>query len=256
MIDIHNHILPAVDDGPTNEQESINMAISAVEQGIHTVVASPHHLNNTFTNKKIDIEKNVTILNELFKSKDIPLTVLTGQEVRINGDILADIEKNEIATINDSKFLLIEFPHREVPYYTERLLYDIQIAGYVPIIVHPERNEELRANHRKMYNLVRKGAITQITAGSLLGHFGKEVERFSHQLIESNLTHLIASDAHHVTKRPFRLKEALDLVRKQYGVETYYMFVENSHLVIDNMHPNRLEPTSIKTKRKWFFGRK
>lgn len=253
MIDIHNHILPAIDDGPTTEQESIEMAKNAISQGIHTVVASPHHRNNKYTNKKPDIEKHVAILNDLFKANEIPLTVLPGQEVHIYRELLLDVEKNEIATINDSKFLLIELPYKEVPFYIDKLLYEIQMAGFVPIIVHPERNEELRKNHRKMYNLVRKGAITQITAGSLLGDFGKEVERFTHQLIEANLTHLIASDAHHASKRPFRLKEAIQLVKQKYGAETYYMFIENSELVIDNMHINRYEPTQIKAKRNWFF---
>lgn len=256
MIDIHNHILPSIDDGPTTEQESIAMAKNAISQGIHTVVASPHHRNGKFMNEKIDIKKYVTILNELFKTIEMPLTILPGQEVRIYSEILLDIKENKIATINNSKFLLIELPYKEVPFYTEKLLYEIQMAGFVPIIVHPERNEELRVNHRKMYNLIRKGAIAQITAGSLLGDFGKNIEKFTHQLIEANLTHLIASDAHHATKRPFRLKGAMDLVKQRYGVETYYMFIENSQLVVDDMHVNRFEPTQIKGKRNWFFNLK
>jgi len=255
LIDIHNHILPGIDDGPKTEQDSIAMAKYAVDQGIHTVVATPHHKNGRFNNKKEEILKYVSVLNELFKSKNIPLTVLVGQEVRIYGDILEDIDKNEILTVNHSKYLLIELPFDEVPYYTEKLLYDIQLAGYIPVIVHPERNAELRRDYRKMYDLVLKGSLTQLTAGSILGHFGKEIEQFSHNLIQANLTHLIASDAHDVISRPFELQEAYALVKQQYGLDTYYMFLENSNLLIDNMNLNRYEPMPIRKKRKWLFGR-
>lgn len=254
MIDIHNHILPGIDDGAKTEQDSIEMAKVAIEQGIHTVVATPHHKNGKYENTKDDILKHVSVLNELFKEQDIPLTVLPGQEVRIYGEVLEDIEKDEILTVNHTKHILIEFPFDKVPYFTEQLLYDIQVAGYVPVIVHPERNAELRQNHQRMYDLVLKGALTQVTAGSLLGHFGKEVEQFSHYLIQSNLTHLLASDAHNVTSRSFYLKEVYDLVRKKYGIETYYMFEENSNLLIDNMNLNRFEPMPIRKKRRGIFG--
>ncbi len=255
MIDIHNHILPALDDGPKTEEESIKLAMNALEQGINTVVATPHHNEHSYQNKKADIVKHVAILNELFQTYNIPLNVLVGQEVRINGNLVKELQNNDLATVNDSKFLLIEFPYKEIPYYTEKLIYDIQMAGYVPVIAHPERNAELRENHRRMYNLVRKGAITQITAASLLGKFGKEVEKFTHQLIEANLTHVIASDAHHSQARPFQLRQAMDSLKQKYGIDTYRMFMENSHLIIDNMHVNRLEPSQILTKRSWFFRR-
>src|SRR5690606_40009082 len=89
---------------------------------------------------------------------------------------------------------------------------------------------------------------------SLVGKFGKEIEQFSHQLIESNLTHFIASDAHNTSTRGFLLKEAYDLVKDVYGVETYYMFMENSQLLLDDLNVNRFEPQRIKPRRKGFFS--
>jgi|SRR5690625_1108747 len=252
LIDIHSHILPGVDDGPEVEEESIAMAQAAVEEGITTIVASPHHKNRSYENYKDEIITNVTVLNDLLEAQKIPLHVAVGQEVRIYGEIVEDYNKGEIQTVNDSKYILIEFPYDSVPHYTEQLFYDIQVEGLRPIIVHPERNRELLENHQRMYELVRNGAITQITAGSLVGKFGKQMEQFAHQLIQANLTHLIASDAHNTTTRGFCLQEAYEIVRKQYGVDTYYMLMENSHMIVDNMNVNRMEPTPIRKKRRLF----
>lgn len=254
MIDIHSHILPGVDDGAKTEEDSIAMAKAAVEQGISTIIATPHHRNRMFDNYKEEIVTNVAILNDLLKERNIPLTVVPGQEVRIYGEILEDVKKGEIQTLYQSKYILIEFPTGEVPQYAEKLLYDLQVAGLFPVIAHPERNQELLENPNRMYELIRNGALSQITAASLVGKFGKDIEQFSHQLIESNLTHFIASDAHNTSTRGFLLKEAYDLVKDVYGVETYYMFMENSQLLLDDLNVNRFEPQRIKPRHKGFFS--
>lgn len=254
MIDIHSHILPGVDDGAQTEEDSLDMAKAAVEEGITKIVASPHHKNRTYDNYKDEITTHVSVLNDLFQSNNIPLEVIAGQEVRIYGEIVEDVEKGEIQPVNDSKYLLIEFPSDSVPHYTEQLFYDLQIAGIKPVIVHPERNRELLENHRRMYELVRNGALSQVTAASVVGKFGKKIEEFSHQLIEAHLTHFIASDAHNTTTRGFCMREAFEFVKKQYGIDTYYMLMENSHLLLDNMNINKIEPAPIRTKRRKLFG--
>ncbi|MBO1003227.1 tyrosine-protein phosphatase [Pseudogracilibacillus auburnensis] len=254
MIDIHSHILPGVDDGAENEQESIDMAKAAIEDGITAIVATPHHKNRTYDNYKEDIVKHVAVLNDLFQSKNIPLTVLPGQEVRIYGEVIEDYEKGEIQLVNDSQYLLVEFPSDSVPHYTEQLFYDLQLAGIKPVIVHPERNRELLENHDKMYQLVRKGALSQVTAASVVGKFGKKIQDFSLQLIEANLTHLIASDAHNTTTRGFHLQEAFEVVKNKYGIDMYYLLLENSNLLVENMNLNRIEPSLIRSKRKKLFG--
>src|SRR5699024_206620 len=203
MIDIHTHILPGVDDGAQTEDDSIEMAKAAVEEGIHTIIATPHHKNGSYDNVRENILTYTKILNELFQSEGIPLTLLAGQETRINGDMVEDLENGDILPINDTKYVFVEFSSTQVPRYAKQLLFDIQVAGYTPIIVHPERNQELMERPNRLYEFVRKGALTQITAGSLVGKFGKNIQKFTHQLIEANLTHFIASDAHNTTTRSF-----------------------------------------------------
>lgn len=252
MIDIHTHILPGVDDGAQTEDDSIEMAKAAVEEGIHTIIATPHHKNGSYDNVRENILTYTKILNELFQSEGIPLTLLAGQETRINGDMVEDLENGDILPINDTKYVFVEFSSTQVPRYAKQLLFDIQVAGYTPIIVHPERNQELMERPNRLYEFVRKGALTQITAGSLIGKFGKNIQKFTHQLIEANLTHFIASDAHNTTTRSFWMKETFEVVKETYGLDNYYMFLENSQLLVDGMNVNRMEPYSVKKKK--FLG--
>src|SRR5699024_2695272 len=173
---------------------SMAMTEDAEKQSIHTNTATAHHLNGVFENIKPAIEKSVTILQELFVQENIPLTVLPGQEIRLNGNMIEDIENGELLTLNNSKYIFVEFPTQDVPHYADQMMYNLQMNRCKPIIVHPERNEELLDNPQKLYDFVQKGALTQLTAGSLLGKFGKTIQKFSQQMIEANLTHFIASD--------------------------------------------------------------
>ncbi|WP_339213266.1 CpsB/CapC family capsule biosynthesis tyrosine phosphatase [Ornithinibacillus sp. FSL M8-0202] len=252
MIDIHSHILPGIDDGAQTITDSLAMAQEAVKQGIHTIIATPHHQNGQFTNVREDIEKYVEILNGTLQEENIPLTVLTGQETRIHGDMLQELETGIIATLNHTQYVFVEFPSGDVPRYAEKMLFDIQVAGYKPIIVHPERNRHIAEHPSTLYNFVEKGALTQVTAASLAGKFGKAVQKLSHQLIDHNLAHFIASDAHNTTSRGFIMKEAYRILKNEHGNEAYYMFMENAQLVVDGHYVNRIEPERIQKKRKVF----
>ncbi|MCE4049563.1 tyrosine-protein phosphatase [Bacillus sp. Au-Bac7] len=251
MIDIHCHILPGIDDGPATIDKSLSMAREAVKEGIKTIIATPHHRNNMFDNTKREIVKHVDNFNSLLEKENIPLTILPGQENRIYGEIIDDYNKGEILTLSNTNYLFIEFPSSVVPRYTDRLLYDIQLEGLTPIIVHPERNKELLDKPEILYNLVKNGALTQVTAASVAGYFGKSVQKFSKQLIEYNLTHFIASDAHNTNTRSFKMKTAYELIKDQYGMEYVYLFLDNSEKLLGNENIYKEIPEPIK-KRKLF----
>lgn len=250
MIDIHCHILPDIDDGAQTLKESMEMAKLAVQEGITSIIATPHHKNGNYENTKRVILQKVEELNTILEMGEIPLQILPGQETRIHEELLEDYENDEILTLNSiGKHLFVELPSAYVPRYTEQLLYDIQLNGLTPIIVHPERNAELMRNPDILYGLVKKGALTQLTAASVAGYFGKPIKKFSLQLIEANLTHFIASDAHNVSNRGFKITEALDEVEKRYGVDMVYYFTENAELLVEGKHPYRDIPEKIKRKK-------
>jgi len=253
MIDIHCHILPGIDDGAQTIEDSILMAKEAVQEGIRTIIATPHHKNNQYINEKTSILEKVSYLNQQLVKEDIPLKILPGQENRLYGEILEDyLEGGKILPLAESSYLFIEFPSGHVPRYAERLLFEIQTEGLLPIIVHPERNQELIENPDMLYKFVKNGALTQVTAGSVCGYFGKKIKKFSHQLIEANLTHFIASDAHNVSSRSFKMAEAMDAVERNFGHDMVYLLKENAELLVKNQSVNKEIPEKI--VRKKFLG--
>jgi protein-tyrosine phosphatase len=251
MIDLHCHILPGVDDGACDLSESIAMARKAVEQGIHTIVATPHHLNNQYENPKPVILDRVNELNQALQEEKIDLQVLPGQETRIFGEMVEGYEAGEIQTINNTPYVLVEFSSGHVPRYTEQLFYNLQMNGLIPIIVHPERNQEIIERPEILYQLVKKGALTQVTAASIAGHFGKKIKNFTLQLIEANLTHFIASDAHNLSNRTFKMREAFGIIQEKYGNEMVYLLTENAELVLEGKRVYTETPERIK-KKKFF----
>ena len=128
-----------------------------------------------------------------------------GQEIRLYGELKRDLERGRLLSLAGTKYLLIELPYHHVPRYAEKLLFDLQLNGYIPIIAHPERNLELMENPDLLYRLVKNGACAQLTCSSLAGRFGRSVKRLARRFLEANLIHFIASDAHNLTTRSFFL---------------------------------------------------
>ncbi|MEI2472471.1 CpsB/CapC family capsule biosynthesis tyrosine phosphatase [Peribacillus frigoritolerans] len=254
MIDLHCHILPEVDDGSKDMQESIAMARKAVEVGITHVFATPHHLNERYVNMKDDIIDCVFYLNKCLQQENIPLTVHPGQELRIHRELFVSLEKGEVLTLdNNGKYLMLELPSGHVPTYTQELIYELLLKGITPIIVHPERNKELIENHNLLFKLVQEGALSQLTSGSIIGLFGKNVKSFSKKIVEHNLAHFIATDAHNLASRGFFLQEAYESITKSFGLNRTFYFKENAELLIRGQSPSIEKPVSIKKKLLGIF---
>ncbi|MDW3949808.1 capsular biosynthesis protein [Staphylococcus saprophyticus] len=252
MIDIHNHILVDVDDGSKNINETIELLKQAKCEGITDIVATPHHLHTRYNN---NIENVKSKLNELKKNaviKELGIRLYAGQEIRITDQIIDDIKNNKIEGINGSRYLLLEFPSNEVPHYSNQLFYELQTMGYVPIIAHPERNKAIVQNMNLLFELINGGALSQITTSSLLGEYGSNIRKQSLKMIDNNLAHFIASDAHDVSNRPFIMKQLF----KERKLKTYYeeleRYIENGKAVLENERISKLIPTQDYQQKKWF----
>lgn len=252
LIDIHSHITFGLDDGARTLEESINMAKQAVSEGISTIIATPHHRHPSYHNPKEIVVKNVLKLNEIFSAAQIPLTVLTGQEIRLFGELESVLDLDEeLLTLNHSKMILIELPSSNIPLYTEKLFYNLLVKGIIPVIAHPERNAEIARNPEKLYQLIKNGAYSQVTATSIAGGFGRKLQRLSIQMIEYQLTHFIGSDAHNLTSRVFKWKDAWNIVDKKLGIEYTTKLKKQSIELVNNQNISKLQPEQI--PRKKFF---
>ncbi|KHF38253.1 tyrosine-protein phosphatase [Halalkalibacter okhensis] len=254
MIDIHCHILPGVDDGPKTLAESLELAKLAESEGITTIIATPHHHHPSFHNSGPSVIRQVEELNEAIKQAQIGMTVIPSQEVRIHGDIIQHVDLGDVLPMApENSYILLEFPTNSVPHYAKKLFYDLKLQGITPIIAHPERNKAITEKPDILYDFVKDGVLTQITASSVTGHFGKKIMKFTDQLIESNLTHFLASDAHNGKERPFRLREAYSVVEDRFGIEMVYQLKENAELLLNQQHVQAWPPEPIR-KKKRFFG--
>ena len=196
MIDIHNHILPNMDDGASSWDISLKMCQEASDDGIKIIVATPHTLNGVYENNPQDIEEKVKILNQKLKENNISLQILPGSEVHLRDDIIEKIKNQEILTLNKSNYILLEFPHTQIPLHIEEILFQIQIMGITPILSHVERNLEFQRKPNLLTNLIQKGALAQLTAASLCGSFGSKIRKFARELLANHLIYCMASDAH------------------------------------------------------------
>lgn len=253
MIDIHCHILFGVDDGPKTLEESLQLARGAVKEGVSTIIATPHHKNGEYENNREDILKKTAKLNEILQKEKLPLVILPGQETRIHGEFLQAYENGELLTLNDQhKYIFVELPFGHVPRYTEQLLFEIELKGLVPIIVHPERNQGFMERPDLLYSLVKRGALTQVTAASVTGSFGGKIGKFTHEIIEANLTHFISSDAHNMKTRSLKMNKAYETIQQKYGSDTVCTFKENAALLVDGQNVIKDAPQRVKKKR--LFG--
>lgn len=250
MIDIHTHILPGIDDGAMDEQEAVLMARAAVEEGIAVILATPHHASGRYDNPGQEIKKRVQALNLVLNGQEIPLKILPGQEVRIHQGLLEDLEQGNTIALADSNYLLLELPSGYVPPYTEEIIHELRVLGITPIIAHPERNAELAASPSALMRLLERGALTQLTSHSVDGRFGRKLQKLCLQWCRQGMVHLISSDAHDISDRPFGLNQAYSLISSQVSDKAAAELKENAERLISRLEIRALQPVLL--GRKWW----
>jgi protein-tyrosine phosphatase len=212
-IDIHNHILPGLDDGPRTMNEAVMLARAMVAAGYDTVIATPH----TFEGKPAPtlVNERLEELQEELIHQKVPLIILPGSEPHIEPGIPTLLEKGELQTLNNSRYFFVELPFSQpLPPYTEQLLFELTAKGYQPIIPHPERAEALQKDPDLIHRLHRTGALFQLTWGALTGWLGPDVEKTARYLIEANLAHLFATDAHNAASRLLTVEKSAAILDK------------------------------------------
>jgi len=212
FVDIHCHILPGIDDGSPDWETSLAMARMAVEQGTHTVVATAHQLGNFAQNRGDTIRQLTEQFQLLLDEQQVPLQVLPGGDVRIEDQMLALLAEGDVLSLADRRrHVLLELPH-ELYFPLEGLLENLQRAGMVGILSHPERNRGILQNPETLAPLVEAGCLMQVTAGSLMGSFGSQSQQLAERMLAEGLVHFIATDAHGTrTRRPL-MRGAFDRI--------------------------------------------
>lgn len=251
MIDMHCHILFGVDDGPKTVDDTIRIVEKAVKEGITDMIATPHAFSPHYNVPKEEIEGQIRLLTDVLQAGGYPIIVHTGQEVRLHEHVIEKIIKREAMTLAGSHYLLLELPSQSVPLYTVNVIQSMLENGVIPIIAHPERNRAIAEKPERLERLIRHGALAQVNAGSLSGHFGKSVQRLSIQLVEANLIHTYGSDVHDTKARPLLFNEGLSFLKKKKNHDMIDILLENNKRILKDEPFIILEP-EIPVNKKWW----
>ncbi len=217
MIDLHCHIIPYIDDGAKSIEVACAMAMHAYKNGVKTIVATPHcNLRNTRPNyRDRDYITVFATFRAVLKQRNIPIDLLAGSEVFAHSDNIRQlIDERKLVTLNNSRYLLVEFPFHGNGRSICHTLEAIARRGLIPVIAHPERYDAVQQQPGLVERWFSQGFVIQLNKGSLLGRLGKEARQTSHQLLSHGLAHVIASDAHDMKHRPpgfLSLQQELDI---------------------------------------------
>jgi protein-tyrosine phosphatase len=247
-VDIHSHVLYGLDDGAKTREQSVQMFEIAVQSGTTDIVATPH-ANGQYEFDPELIEERIAEL-----SAETELRIYPGCDFHLQFDNIEDAVAHPTKyTINHQNYLLVEFSDLSVFHTAGEILERLMDAGMIPIVTHPERNARLQRSVDDIARWVADGSYVQVTAGSVVGTFGKAARASVDELLQRGLVHFIASDAHDCVRRPPSLREAYDRLAGDWGEETIRpLFVDNPNAAVAGETIDYELPERTSGRRKWY----
>ncbi len=258
VIDLHNHLLPGVDDGSTSPDMSRRMLARSAQLGYRTIVATPHLRDRLLDDQRTMIESRLADIRPDAATHGV--TVVGGYEVFLTPDLPTRLEQGEPSMIAGTRSILVELPFVGWPTYTESTIFALQTAGYRPILAHPERYQAVQHDPALAIALARRGALLQLTLGSLIGS-SRRIQKVSEQLLTAGAITLVASDAHGDDHRLAAVPDALQRLEHLVGREHLDQIVRiNPEAVLNDGPIVTSEPTDgqksgTRQRRWWQPGR-
>ena len=197
FVDIHSHLLPGIDDGAKNLDNSIELIQKMSSYGIKNFITTPHVLGDVYPNSsKTILEKLELVKKELIKRNITDVTINAAAEYMMDEQFSKLLEKKDILTLKDN-YVLVEMSYFSPPMNLYDILFEIQLKGYKPILAHPERYIFYHNNFDNYYKLKKAGCLFQLNLLSLTEQYGKGVQKIANKLIKENLYNFVATDTHH-----------------------------------------------------------
>lgn len=237
MIDTHLHILPGVDDGPETMQESLALAQILTQEGIHFAVATPHYNDEFPQRPAAEIRERVHDVQQELDTRGVSLQLFAGHEALIKPGLVEDIQHGRLATLNGSRYLLLELWNTTWLPVTERVIFELRAYGITPMLAHVERYRVFQEQPKRLEWLQRQGVLIQITASSLVGMQGRTAKRAAEALLKQGSVHCIASDAHALHRRPPAVLQGVQRAVQLVGQERTRKLIEGCPMTIINDLP-------------------
>lgn len=256
MIDLHSHILPGIDDGAADFDVSLEMARIAVANGVAVQACTPHILPGLYNNSGPQIRRATEELQRHIDERGIPLRLVTGADAHIVPNMVGGLRADEILSLADTRYVLVEPPHHVAPPRLEHFFFDLLAAGYVPVLTHPERLTWIEGHYETFVQLFRAGVWMQVTAGSLTGVFGRRAKYWAERMLNEALVHILATDAHGARRRPPDLAEGRAAAAKWLGDEEADQLVSvRPRAILANAAPSTVRaPAGASSHNAEFVG--
>lgn len=234
MVDLHSHIIWGIDDGSKSQEMTLSMLKIAEANGTRKIVATPHFYRGVWEVPFAEVKKRIEDIKTLAKENNIDIEIYSGQEVYYSENILEHYNKGFISSINDSRYMLIEFPMKEFN-MSEAVdnIYELQLKGIVPVMAHPERYRQFIKDPILINKFIKEGFLFQLNSGSLIGDFGKDVRKTAEIFLKNNLYSFIGSDGHRDEKRDTNLKAGINVI-KTINSDYINIFKKNGESAIEN----------------------
>lgn len=221
MIDIHTHILPGIDDGARDLEDSIEMAAIAAHSGVHTLVATSHaNTQGFFREYSVNTYmERLFLLRKALNEEKIPLEVLSGMEIFMSEEVPDMIREERLLPINGTDYFLMEFGFGIEQEEMDDLLDQVMELSLIPIIAHPERYRCVQESAKSLFYWMEQGCLTQVNRGSIFGRFGEKAKMCVDHLLEKRMVSAIASDAHKPYERTTYMADIKEYMERQYSFE-------------------------------------
>lgn len=237
FIDVHSHILPGIDDGSKTMDQTMNMLRMAYEDGIRTIIATPHAHEGRMQITISDLEESVKRVQENCIKRYPDMKLYLGCEIYYSHESIRLLNEKLIPTIAGTRYILVEFSPLAEFRYIKNALQEFLLEGYYPIIAHVERYRHITKDFNNVQEIINMGAYIQVNAMSITGEYGKEYQSAAKKLLKYDCIHLLGTDSHSDGGRSPRVRRCVDYILKKYG-ERYVreMLINNGNKVLSGQY--------------------
>ena len=195
-VDIHSHLIPGIDDGAKDLERSIELVLSLKKMGYTKLITTPH-VSDMFPNSTETILSGYKCLKDELVKRNIEIEIEVAAEYYADETFEKLLEKRDILTFGKEKYLLFELSYFTKPYALEETIHEIKLAGYTPVLAHPERYIYFHDDFDAYLNIKDAGVLFQINLNSIVGYYSDEIEKVAKKLIVKGLVDFVGSDTHH-----------------------------------------------------------
>lgn len=246
MIDFHTHILPGIDDGAKNMEETMNLLLEATRYGIDEIVLTSHYIEDYYDINVEDRQKLLSNIKNALDRNNINIKLYLGNEIYISNNINKLIKENKASTINNTRYILFEMPFNSKPINLYDVVYEMLQYKFVPILAHPERYSFIQQNPSIVNDLIETGVLMQCNYGSFIGQYGKKAQIIIKKLLKNNLVDFMGSDVHRINTIYPKISQILNQMEKFVGKDQLEQItVINPKLVLEDKKIEMKEPVKI-----------